>query len=138
MALAQRAGLAPLAGEHVRPGRRCGANPAVKVPGIVAGMAGGADSIDDLDLLRHGAMGALFGGLRAPSTLGSFLRSFTWGNVLQLGEGETGSSWRSWAAGPRCCPARTRSPSPASTRSNNASTGTTDKAPRSAPPRSRA
>jgi hypothetical protein len=49
-------------------------------------MIGGADSIDDLGLLRHGAMGALFGGVRAPSTLGSFLRSFTWGNVLQLGK----------------------------------------------------
>ncbi len=47
-------------------------------------MIGGADSIDDMDLLRHGAMPALFGGVRAPSTLGSFLRSFTWGNVLQL------------------------------------------------------
>jgi Transposase DDE domain group 1 len=35
-------------------------------------------------LLRHGAMPVLFGGIRAPSTLGSFLRSFTWGNVLQL------------------------------------------------------
>ena len=35
-------------------------------------------------LLRHGAMPALFGDIRAPSTLGSFLRSFTWGNVLQL------------------------------------------------------
>ena len=34
--------------------------------------------------VRHGAMPALFGDLRAPSTLGSFLRSFTWGNVLQL------------------------------------------------------
>src|SRR5262249_2931539 len=34
---------------------------------------------------RHGAMPVLFGGIRAPSTLGSFLRSFTWGNVLQLG-----------------------------------------------------
>jgi hypothetical protein len=86
MALAQRAGLAELAGEHVRPAGRCGVNAAVKVPAIVAGMAGGADSIDDLDLLRHGAMGALFGGVRAPSTLGSFLRSFTWGNVLQLGK----------------------------------------------------
>ncbi len=86
MALAERAGLGDLAGEHVRIGRRCGANPAVKVPGIVAGMAGGADSIDDLGLLRHGAMPALFGGIRAPSTLGSFLRSFTWGNVLQLGK----------------------------------------------------
>ncbi len=86
MALAQRAGLSGLAGEHVRPAGPCGASPAVKVPGIVAGMIGGADSIDDLDLLRHGAMGALFGGVRAPSTLGSFLRSFTWGNVLQLGK----------------------------------------------------
>jgi Transposase DDE domain group 1 len=37
-----------------------------------------------MDLLRHGAMPALFGGVRAPSTLGSFLPSFTWGNVLQL------------------------------------------------------
>jgi DDE family transposase len=85
MALAQRAGLAALAGAGVRPGGRCGVNAAVKVPGIVAGMIGGADSIDDLDLLRHGAMPGLFGGIRAPSTLGSFLRSFTWGNVLQLG-----------------------------------------------------
>ena len=41
-------------------------------------------SIDDMDLLRHGAMPVLFGGIRAPSTLGSFLRAFTWGNVLQL------------------------------------------------------
>ena len=47
------------------------------MPGIVAGMIGGADSIDDLGLLRHGAMPVLFGGVRAPSTLGSFLRSFT-------------------------------------------------------------
>ena len=86
MALAQRAGLGALAGEHVRPGGRCGVNAAAKVACLVAGMAGGADSIDDLGLLRHGAMPALFGGVRAPSTLGSFLRSFTWGNVLQLGK----------------------------------------------------
>jgi hypothetical protein len=86
MALAERAGLAALVGEHVRIGRRCGVNAQLKVPGIVAGMIGGAGSIDDLDLLRHGAMGALFGEIRAPSTLGSFLRSFTWGNVLQLGK----------------------------------------------------
>src|SRR5438067_13887452 len=84
MALAQRAGLAGLADEHVRIGRRCGVNAQVKVACVVAGMIGGADSIDDLGLLRHGAMPALFGGVRAPSTLGSFLRSFTWGNVLQL------------------------------------------------------
>ncbi len=47
-------------------------------------MAAGADSIDGMDVLRHGAMPALFDGLRAPSTLGSFLRSFTWGNVASL------------------------------------------------------
>jgi hypothetical protein len=84
MALAQRAGLGELVDEHVRPGRRCGVNAQVKVGCLVAGMIGGADSIDDLDLLRHGAMPVLFGGVRAPSTLGSFLRAFTWGNVLQL------------------------------------------------------
>jgi Transposase DDE domain group 1 len=86
MALAQRAGLAGLVGEHVRIAPPCGVNPQVKVPCLVAGMIGGADSIDDLGLLRHGAMPVLFGGVRAPSTLGSFLRSFTWGNVLQLGQ----------------------------------------------------
>ena len=84
MALAQRAGLGELAGEHVRISRPCGVNAQVKVPCLVAGMIAGADSIDDMGLLRHGAMPALFGGLRAPSTLGSFLRAFTWGNALQL------------------------------------------------------
>lgn len=47
-------------------------------------MAAGADSIDDMDRLRHGAMNGLFRGVRAPSTLGSFLRSFTHGHVEQL------------------------------------------------------
>jgi hypothetical protein len=84
MALAQRAGLGDLVEEHVRIGRRCGVNAQVKVGCLAAGMVAGADSIDDMDLLRHGAMPVLFGGIRAPSTLGSFLRSFTWGNVLQL------------------------------------------------------
>ena len=37
-----------------------------------------------LRLLRHGAMDVLFGGVRAPSTLGSHLRSYAWGNVLQI------------------------------------------------------
>ena len=83
MALAQRAGLAALAGEHVAIAGRCGVNAHLKVPCLVAGMIGGEDSIDDMDLLRHGAMPALFGGIRAPSTLGSFLRSFSWGNARQ-------------------------------------------------------
>jgi len=84
MALAQRAGLGGLVAEHVRPGGECGVNARVKVACLVAGMAAGADSIDDMGLLRHGAMPALFGGIRAPSTLGSHLRSYTWGNASQL------------------------------------------------------
>jgi hypothetical protein len=84
MALAERAGLGELTARHVRPGGPCGVNPAVKVSCLVAGMAAGADSIDDLGLLRHGAMDVLFGGLRAPSTLGSHLRAYTWGHVAQL------------------------------------------------------
>ena len=47
-------------------------------------MIAGADSIVDRVLLRHGAMGRLFDGVRAPSTLWIFLRSFTFGHVRQL------------------------------------------------------
>jgi hypothetical protein len=84
MALAQRAGLSRLVAGHVRPDGPCGSSAGLKIGCLVAGMAAGADSIDDMDLLRHGAMGELFGGVRAPSTLGSHLRSYTWGNVCQL------------------------------------------------------
>src|ERR1700720_4471358 len=84
MALAQRAGLTDLVAEHVTPGGECGVNAHLKVGCLVAGMAAGADSIDDMDVLRHGAMDVLFGGVRAPSTLGSHLRCYTWGNVTQL------------------------------------------------------
>ena len=59
-------------------------NAGVKTASVVGGMLAGADSIDDLDLLRHGGMGRLFDGIRAPSTLGTFLRSFTHGHVQQL------------------------------------------------------
>jgi hypothetical protein len=55
-----------------------------KAASVVGGMLAGADSIDDLDLLRHGGMPRLFPGVRAPSTLGTFLRSFTHGHVQQL------------------------------------------------------
>lgn len=47
-------------------------------------MVAGTDSIDDMALLRHGAMGRLFDRTYAPSTLGSFLREFTFGHVRQL------------------------------------------------------
>ncbi len=82
--LAERAGLQGLVGEHVRISNPGGGNARLKVPALVAGMIAGADSIDDMDLLRHGAMGRLFTGVRAPSTLGTFLRTFTFGHVRQL------------------------------------------------------
>jgi hypothetical protein len=78
MALAERCGLPELLAEHVRPGGECGVNAHLKVGCLVAGMTAGADSIDDMGLLRHRAMDALFGRVRAPSTLGSHLRSYAW------------------------------------------------------------
>ncbi|GAA1011424.1 transposase [Acrocarpospora pleiomorpha] len=84
MRLAERCGLAVLAGEHVAIADRLGVNAPAKLASIVAGMACGADSIDDLDMLRHGGMDRLLDGIRAPSTLGSFLRCLSWGNVRQI------------------------------------------------------
>lgn len=52
-----------------------GVNARLKVPALVAGMVAGANSIDDMALLRYGATGRLFTGARAPSTLGTFLRT---------------------------------------------------------------
>jgi len=84
MALADRGGLSDLVGEHAALAKPGGCNAPIKVSARVAGMVAGADSIDDMDLLRHGGMGRLFGGIRAPSTCGTFLRAFTFGHVLQL------------------------------------------------------
>ncbi|WP_433499155.1 IS1380 family transposase [Sphaerimonospora sp. CA-214678] len=84
MRLAERCGLVELVDECVAIGDQDGVNAPIKVSAVVAGMLAGADSIDDLDVLRHGGMDKLFTDVRAPSTLGAFLRSFTWGNVRQL------------------------------------------------------
>jgi hypothetical protein len=84
LALAERAGLHDLVAGRVRINTPGGVNPGLKVTALVAGMVAGADSIDDMDLLRHGGMGRLFTGVRAPSTLGTFLRSFTFGHIRQL------------------------------------------------------
>ena len=71
--LAAAAGLLRLVASRMRVGGPCGANPAGKIATIVAGMAAGADCIDDLDVVRSGGLRRLFGGVYAPSTLGSFL-----------------------------------------------------------------
>ena len=84
MRLADNAGLSALAQHRMTIAGDKGANAGAKITSLVAGMVAGADSIDDMDLLRHGGMSRLFSRIYAPSTLGSFLRSFTFGHVRQL------------------------------------------------------
>src|ERR671910_439637 len=83
MALAGKAGLGELAEERLSVPPDKGAHAGLKVSSLVAGMAAGADSIDDMALLRHAGMGKVFTGAYAPSTLGSFLRAFRFGHVRQ-------------------------------------------------------
>ncbi len=89
MGLAEQAGLSELIGEKVvlrsTAVRSAGVNPAGKLTAIIAGMAAGADSIDDLQVIRSGGMKRMFGGVYAPATLGQFLREFTHGHTRQLG-----------------------------------------------------
>ncbi|MGB8384499.1 MAG: transposase, partial [Dermatophilaceae bacterium] len=84
LALADSADLAELADKHLSVPTDKGANAGLKVASLVTGMVAGADSIDDMALLRHGGMGRVFTNAYAPSTLGSFLRAFTFGHVRQL------------------------------------------------------
>ena len=84
MALAQASGLLTLADQQLSVPTDKGANPGRKIGSLVGGMVAGADSITDLAILRHGAMGTVFDRPYAPSTLGSFLREFTFGHVRQL------------------------------------------------------
>jgi hypothetical protein len=71
MAIAGEAGLIELSDRHLTvpggPGHAAG----LKVSALVAGMVAGADSIADMAVLRHGGMGRLFAGVRAPITLGT-------------------------------------------------------------------
>jgi hypothetical protein len=85
MRLARRAGLESLVRRIVTVPGGAGVNAAAKVASIVAGMLTGADSILDMDAVREGAVGKVLPGVKAPSTLGTFLRAFTFGHVRQLG-----------------------------------------------------
>ena len=95
IALTGRIGLAELADRLLTvPGAKDCAG--VKVTSVLAGMLAGADSIDDLDLLRHGAMGKLFGGARArPRWVASCGRSSS---------GTSANSTRSPPVRSRCSP----------------------------------
>jgi hypothetical protein len=99
--LADRLGIEALAGRLVRLGRgRPGAaNAGRKVMALVFAMVLGADSIDDCEVLRAGKTRRLLAGwIPAPSTLGTFLRAFTFGHVRQLGALLGESRVRAWRA----------------------------------------
>src|SRR6476659_7587944 len=88
LTLAAQTGLPQLLADKIRipvPRIRSGsANPSPKLTTVIAGMCAGADSIDDLDVVRSGGMKTLFGGVYAPSTVGTLLREFTFGHARQL------------------------------------------------------
>jgi hypothetical protein len=99
--LAGRLGIEAVVDRTVDLGDRAGAaNPGRKVMTLVAAMALGADCIDDCDVLRSGQTRAVLGhGVSAPSTLGTFLRAFTFGHVRQLDRVLAECVCRAWAAG---------------------------------------
>jgi hypothetical protein len=99
--LAGRLGIEALVDACVDLGDRPGAaNPGRKVMSLVSAMALGADCIEDCDLLRSGQTAAVLGHrVVAPSTLGTFLRAFTFGHVRQLDRVLDGALGRAWAAG---------------------------------------
>jgi hypothetical protein len=100
--LTLRLGIEALAGDLVRlRGDRPGAaNAGRKVMALIYAMVLGADSIDDTGVLRAGRTGRLLGGwIPAPSTLGTFLRAFTFGHVRQLDALLGRSLQRAWKAG---------------------------------------
>src|SRR3954454_2388547 len=106
LALAERAGLSELLAEHVSVPSP---NAPAKVTALLAGMVAGADSIDDMDLLRHGAMDRLFTGCG---------RRARWARSCGRSGSGTCARWTrsppgcspGWRRGRRCCPAPTASP----------------------------
>jgi hypothetical protein len=99
--LAQRLGIEQAADALIDLGNRPGAHrPGRKLVTLIHSMIAGGDCIDDADLLRCGATSQVLGHrVMAPSTLGTFLRSFTFGHVRQLDRLTEQLLTRAWAAG---------------------------------------
>src|SRR5215218_1639182 len=99
--LAARLGIEALVDERLDLGERAGAgNEGAKVMTLVSAMALGADCIDDCDVLRSGRTGSVLGHrVMAPSTLGTFLRAFTFGHVRQLDRVLDEAIQGAWGAG---------------------------------------
>jgi hypothetical protein len=100
-ALAERLGFKELLDESIDLGDVAGhANPGAKAMTIIHAMLAGADSIDDCDVLRSGATQTVLGHrVAAPSTLGTFLRGFSWAHSRQLDSASAQMLTRWWAAG---------------------------------------
>ena len=99
--LAHHLGLSQLVQERLDLGNAPGrANTGDKVMTLVASALAGGDCIDDADALRTGGTARTLGGtVKAPSTLGTFLRSFRWGHVRQLDRVSRELLARAWQAG---------------------------------------
>jgi len=99
--LAQHLGLRALFDTHVDLGDAAGrANVGHKAMTVIHSALAGGDSIDDCDALRAGSTQAVLGhAVLAPSTLGTFLRSFTWGHARQLDRVSAELMARAWQAG---------------------------------------
>ena len=99
--LALRLGLPQLVDRHLDLGHATGrANTGDKMMTLVASALAGGDCIDDADALRAGGTARVLGfTAKAPSTLGTFLRSFRWGHVRQLDRVSRELLARVWKAG---------------------------------------
>ena len=99
--LSGRLGIEDLANEVVDLGGRPGASrPGRKILTVLHSMVAGGDCIDDVDVLRCGSTDAVVGHrVMARSTIGTFLRSFTFGHVRQLDRLFAMVLSRAWAAG---------------------------------------
>jgi hypothetical protein len=100
--LAERLGIQELVNNSVwlDPRAAGAALPGRKVMSLVHGMLAGADSIDDMNVLRAGSTELILGHrVMAPSTLGTFLRAFTFGHVRQLDHVLDTALGRAWQAG---------------------------------------
>lgn len=139
MTLATQTGLPELLADKIcipAPKIKSGsANPSPKLATLIAGMCAGADSIDDLDVVRSGGMKTLFGGVYAPSTIGTLLREFTFGHARQL-ESACASTWRVCVSGWICCRALIQARSSISTHYYARFTVTPSRAPPTDTPRS--
>lgn len=101
MTLAEHLGLRELVDTHVDLGDAAGrANPGLKAMGLIGSALAGGDSIDDADVLRSGRSEVAIGQwMPAPSTLGTYLRGFTFGHARQLDKVAGEVLTRAWAAG---------------------------------------